>query len=289
MFNYKTNTVNAETDEVKGENNVSYNVLVVDDTSFMRKMASDYLKQHGHTVIGEAVNGMDSIKKYQELKPELVLMDLNMPEMSGIEAIKEILKIDSEAAILVCSASNQQEEIFDALEAGAKGYLTKPFNSDNLKEAILKYAETQKNEQQETDSLDSLVSPEPNSHAEEAVSTNIELSDEEETPIITNEAAEETTNNIDHNHADKKEDVKVNQLTTNKEKRVNFVTSYMCRWNEKINDETTNYSVICSEDEDKILVEMNDSNHEKQVIQFTFDGFRQLNEWLESHLGNSAS
>jgi len=259
---------------------MSYKILVVDDTSFMRRMASDFLKKHGHTVIGEAVNGMEGIQKYKELQPDIVLMDLNMPEMSGIEAIKEILKINPEAAILVCSASNQQEEIFDALDAGAKGYLTKPFKSDHLKDAILKYAETQNIEKKST-TIPAL--PEPGSPIEEEL-----MIDAQEITIMENEENEideESAKEVKHDI--QKDDTEVERLNLNKEKRANFVTSYMCRWNEEINDETTNYSVICSENEDKILIEMNDNNHEKQVIQFTFDGFRQLNEWLESHLGNN--
>lgn len=102
-----------------------YKMLVVDDTAFMRKMAADCLKQHGHTVIGEAVNGKEGIQKYKELSPDIVMMDLMMPEMNGIDAIKEILALNPEAVILVCSVSNQQKQILDAMEAGAKCYLTK--------------------------------------------------------------------------------------------------------------------------------------------------------------------
>ena len=235
---------------------MSYKILVVDDTSFMRKMAADCLKQYGHIVIGEAVNGREGIQKYKELQPDIVMMDLNMPEMSGIEAIKEILQINPEAIILVCSASNQQDEIDDALEAGARGYLSKPFNSDHLNDAILKYAEPRMQDQESTKSH---VSLEPETSAEEALAINTQ------------------------NHNAKE----VDRLNSNKENRAKFVTSYMCNWIEEINDEATNYSVICSEKEDEILIEMNDHNHEKQVIRFTFDSFRQLNEWLENHLGNN--
>jgi DNA-binding NarL/FixJ family response regulator len=248
---------------------MSYKILVVDDTSFMRKMATDSLRQFGHIVIGEAVNGKDGIQKYIELKPDIVIMDLNMPEMSGIEAIKEILQINPEAAILVCSASNQQDEINDALEAGARGYLSKPFNSDHLNDAILKYAEPLMQDQESTMNYGSL---EPETGTEEVLAANAQKI----TIMENEESAMELTHNVKE----------VDRLNSNKDNRAKFVTSYMCNWIEEINDEATNYSVICSEKEDKILIEMNDDNHEKQVIRFTFNSFRQLNEWLENHLGN---
>ncbi|MEX2462576.1 MAG: response regulator [Paenibacillaceae bacterium] len=249
---------------------MSYKILVVDDTSFMRKMAADCLKQYGHIVIGEAINGRDGIQKYKELQPDIVMMDLNMPEMSGIEAIKEILQINPEAIILVCSASNQQDEIEDALEAGARGYLSKPFNSDHLNDAILKYAEPRMQDQESTKSH---VSLEPETSTEEALAIN--------TQKITIMENGESAMEVNHNAKE------VDRLNSNKENRAKFVTSYMCNWIEEINDEATIYSVICSEKEDKILIEMDDDNHEKQVIRFTFDSFRQLNEWLENHLGNN--
>jgi DNA-binding NarL/FixJ family response regulator len=255
--------------ETKEGYHMSYKILVVDDTSFMRKMAADCLTQFGHIVIGEAVNGKDGIQKYKELKPDIVIMDLNMPEMSGIEAIKEILQINPEAAILVCSASNQQDEINDALEAGARGYLSKPFNSDHLNDAILKYAEPLMQDQESTMNH---VSLEPETGTEEVLPVNAQK--------ITIMENEESAMEVNHNAKE------VDRLNSNKENRANFVTSYMCNWIEEINDETTNYSVICSEKEDKILIEMNDDNHDKQVIRFTFNSFRQLNEWLENHLGN---
>jgi DNA-binding NarL/FixJ family response regulator len=248
---------------------MSYKILVVDDTSFMRKMATDCLRQFGHIVIGEAVNGKDGIQKYKELKPDIVIMDLNMPEMSGIEAIKEILQINPEAAILVCSASNQQDEINDALEAGARGYLSKPFNSDHLNDAILKYAEPLMQDQESTMNH---VSLEPETGTEEVLPVNAQK--------ITIMENEESAMEVNHNAKE------VDRLNSNKENRANFVTSYMCNWIEENNDEATNYSVICSEKEDKILIEMKDDNHDKQVIRFTFNSFRQLNEWLENHLGN---
>ncbi len=229
---------------------MAYRILIVDDTAFMRKMAADCLIQHGHTVIGEAVNGRDGIEKYKELQPDIVMMDLNMPEMNGIEAIKEILHFNPLAIILVCSASNEQEHISDALKAGAKGYLTKPFNSERLIEVIRKYAHPH---------LEALETIDP--LPEELI-----------------RGAEEPVQPPASNHEEE-----VKPLKSNKMNRTNFVTSYLCNWHEEINGETSHYSVICSEKEDKILIEMNDSRNEKQAVQLTFDGFRQLHDWLESH------
>ncbi|MEX1031147.1 MAG: response regulator [Paenibacillaceae bacterium] len=227
---------------------MSYTILVVDDTSFMRKMATDCLKQHGHTVIGEAINGRDGIEKYKKLRPDIVLMDLNMPEMNGIDATIEILRINPQAVLLVCSTSNQQENITEAIAVGAKGYLTKPFDAERLNEVIREYAEPHLQ----------LIQ-----HSENEI---IEIIEEiEEIQVI---EAEESP-----------------MKPENKGNRTNFVTSYLCNWNEEINGATTSYSVICSEKEDKILIEMNDSNQVKQTIQFTFDGFHQLHDWLENHLG----
>jgi CheY-like chemotaxis protein len=249
----------------QGGLSMSYNILVVDDTAFMRKMAADCLKQHGHTVIGEAVNGKEGIQKYQELSPDIVMMDLMMPEMNGIEAIKEILQINADAVILVCSASNQQEQIFDALEAGAKGYLTKPFVSDKMNEVIKKYAEP------------FLAKP-----AEVAeVAEKVELKESKENTAEPSEVAssDKQTKSVQEDAI--KPTNEVNVMKPNKGNLSNFVTSYMCNWHEEINDETANFSVICSEKEDKIVIEVTGSNLEKQVIQFTFDGFRQLNAWLD--------
>ena len=95
-------------------------VLVVDDAAFMRMMIKDILKKGGFEVVGEAEDGVKAVEKYKELKPDLVTMDITMPEMDGITAVKEIKKIDENALIIMCSAMGQQAMVIDAIQAGAR-------------------------------------------------------------------------------------------------------------------------------------------------------------------------
>lgn len=118
---------------------MSFHILVVDDTKFMRKMLTDILKQYGHVVVGEAENGRQAVQKYEELRPDIVLMDITMPEMDGIEAMKEIRRINASAVVLICSAMSQQDLISDALKAGANGYVMKPFKPNRVNEIVRKY------------------------------------------------------------------------------------------------------------------------------------------------------
>jgi two-component system chemotaxis response regulator CheY len=113
-------------------------VLVVDDAIFMRKMISDILEGSGMEVAGEAENGSDAVEKYNELKPDLVTMDIIMPEMNGIEAVKKIVSLDPKAKIVMCSALGQQALVQDALTAGAEDFLIKPFNPSRVVEVIEK-------------------------------------------------------------------------------------------------------------------------------------------------------
>ena len=113
-------------------------VLVVDDAAFMRMMIKDILKKGGYEVVGEAEDGLKSIEKYKELKPDLVTMDITMPEMDGITAVKEIKKIDENALIIMCSAMGQQAMVIDAIQAGAKDFVVKPFQPDRVLEAVRK-------------------------------------------------------------------------------------------------------------------------------------------------------
>lgn len=117
---------------------MSHTILVVDDTKFMRKMLTDMLKQFGYEVVGEADNGRQAVQKYRELHPDVVMMDITMPEMDGIEAMREIRKIDPRSVILICSAMSQQDLISDALKAGANGYVMKPFKPNRVNEVIKK-------------------------------------------------------------------------------------------------------------------------------------------------------
>ena len=113
-------------------------VLVVDDAIFMRKMISDILEGNGMEVVGEADTGALAVQKYKELKPDLVTMDIIMPEMNGIDAVRQIISSDSQARIVMCSALGQQALVQDALTAGAKDFLIKPFNPSRVIEVISK-------------------------------------------------------------------------------------------------------------------------------------------------------
>jgi two-component system, chemotaxis family, chemotaxis protein CheY len=114
----------------------SSTVLVCDDAVFMRTMVSDILSQAGFTVIGEAENGRQAVEKYQQLKPDLVPMDIIMPEMGGIEAVKKITQLDPGARILMCSAMGQQALVQEALQAGARDFVVKPFQPSRVLEAV---------------------------------------------------------------------------------------------------------------------------------------------------------
>ena len=114
------------------------NILVCDDAAFMRMMIKDILTKNGYTVVGEAENGLKAVEKYQEVKPDLVLMDITMPEMDGIQALKKIKSIDSSAAIIMCSAMGQQAMVIESIQSGAKDFIVKPFQADRVLEAVRK-------------------------------------------------------------------------------------------------------------------------------------------------------
>lgn len=113
-------------------------VLVVDDAAFMRMMIKDILTKNGHEVVAEAADGREAIEKYKETQPDVVTMDITMPEMDGITALKEIKKIDSNAKVIMCSAMGQKAMVIDAIQAGAKDFVVKPFQADRVIEAINK-------------------------------------------------------------------------------------------------------------------------------------------------------
>ncbi|MFH5183180.1 response regulator [Paenibacillus sp. TAB 01] len=113
-------------------------ILIVDDAAFMRMMIRDILSKNGYEVCGEANDGAQAIEKYKELKPDLTTMDITMPEMDGIAALKEIKKIDPNAKVIMCSAMGQQAMVIDAIQAGAKDFIVKPFQADRVIEAIKK-------------------------------------------------------------------------------------------------------------------------------------------------------
>jgi len=101
-------------------------------------MIKDILKKGGYEVVGEAEDGVKAVEKYKELKPDLVTMDITMPEMDGITAVKEIRKFDPNAVIIMCSAMGQQAMVIDAIQAGAKDFVVKPFQPDRVLEAVKK-------------------------------------------------------------------------------------------------------------------------------------------------------
>ena len=113
-------------------------VLIVDDAAFMRLMLKDVLVKNGFEVVGEAENGSKAIAQYKELKPDLVTLDITMPEMDGITAAKEIMKLDSSACIVMCSAMGQQGMVIEAIQAGAKDFIVKPFQPDRVVAAVKK-------------------------------------------------------------------------------------------------------------------------------------------------------
>lgn len=113
-------------------------ILIVDDAAFMRMMIKDILSKNGYEIVGEAENGRVALEKYQELRPELTTMDITMPEMDGISAVKEIRKVDAKANIIMCSAMGQQAMVIDAIQAGAKDFIVKPFQPDRVLEAVRK-------------------------------------------------------------------------------------------------------------------------------------------------------
>ncbi|GAE24265.1 chemotaxis regulator [Halalkalibacter wakoensis JCM 9140] len=117
---------------------MSARVLIVDDAAFMRMMIKDILSKNGFDVVGEANDGAEAVEKFKELSPDLVTMDITMPEMDGITALKEIKAIDPSAKIIMCSAMGQQAMVIDAIQAGAKDFIVKPFQADRVVEAIQK-------------------------------------------------------------------------------------------------------------------------------------------------------
>ena len=113
-------------------------ILIVDDAAFMRMMIRDVLTKNGFEIVGEAENGQKAIEKYKELTPELVIMDITMPEVDGIQAVKEIKKMDPNAKVIMCSAMGQQAMVIEAIQAGAKDFIVKPFQADRVVEAVKK-------------------------------------------------------------------------------------------------------------------------------------------------------
>ena len=113
-------------------------ILICDDAAFMRMMLKDILVKEGYEVVGEAVNGADGVEKYGSLKPDLVTMDITMPEMDGIQALKKIKELDGGANVIMCSAMGQQAMVIEAIQSGAKDFIVKPFQAERVLEAVKK-------------------------------------------------------------------------------------------------------------------------------------------------------
>ena len=108
------------------------NILICDDAAFMRMMIKDILTKNGYNVVGEAENGVKAIEAYSECNPDLVLMDITMPEMDGIGALKAIKEKDPNACVIMCSAMGQQAMVIESIQAGAKDFIVKPFQPDRV-------------------------------------------------------------------------------------------------------------------------------------------------------------
>ncbi len=119
-------------------------ILIADDAIFMRMMIKDILTKNGYEIVGEAGTGTEAVLKYQQLKPDLVTMDIVMPEMGGIEAVKSIIKIDPNANILMCSAMGQKALVIEAIQAGAKDFVVKPFQPSRVLEAVARILQEKK-------------------------------------------------------------------------------------------------------------------------------------------------
>jgi two-component system chemotaxis response regulator CheY len=113
-------------------------VLVVDDAAFMRKMVSDALTGGGHEIVGEAANGLEAVQRFQELRPDIMTLDITMPEKDGLSALKEIIAVDPGAKVVMCSALGQESKVLESIKLGAKDFVVKPFQADRVLSAISK-------------------------------------------------------------------------------------------------------------------------------------------------------
>ncbi len=111
-------------------------ILIVDDAKFMRMTLSNILKKANHEIVGEGENGREAVELYQMLKPDIVTLDITMPVMNGIEAVKAIKQVDENAKIIMCSAMGQQKMVVEAIEAGAIDFIVKPFEESRVIEAV---------------------------------------------------------------------------------------------------------------------------------------------------------
>jgi two-component system chemotaxis response regulator CheY len=111
-------------------------ILLVDDAAFMRKVIKDTLSKSGYTELFEAVDGADAVEKFDEIKPDLVIMDITMPNMDGLEALKTIRAKDPNANVVMCSAMGQETMVIDAVRSGAKDFIVKPFKAERVLKTV---------------------------------------------------------------------------------------------------------------------------------------------------------
>jgi two-component system chemotaxis response regulator CheY len=111
-------------------------VLVVDDAAFMRKLVTDVVTGGGHEVVGQAGTGFEAVERYQELRPDVTTLDITMPEKDGITALKEIIAVDPDAKVVMCSALGQDSKVMESIKLGAKDFIVKPFEPDRVLSAI---------------------------------------------------------------------------------------------------------------------------------------------------------
>jgi len=116
-------------------------VLIADDASFMRQMIRDIIEPEGFEVVGEASDGVEVIEKFKELHPDMVMMDIVMPKRSGIDSVKGIIAMDPTARVVMCSALGQESLVMEAIEAGAKDFIVKPFKPEAVVSALKKALE----------------------------------------------------------------------------------------------------------------------------------------------------
>lgn len=117
---------------------MSKRILIVDDAIFMRMKLKDILEKNGFEVVGEAQNGKEAIEKYKAEKPDLVTMDITMPEMDGVAALRGIMDIDSSAKVIMCSAMGQQSMVMEAIQSGALDFIVKPFDNERVIKSLNK-------------------------------------------------------------------------------------------------------------------------------------------------------
>ncbi len=117
---------------------VSKRILVVDDAAFMRMMIKDILVKNSYEIAGEASDGLMAIEKYMESRPDVVLLDITMPNMNGLETLNELKKIDPNAKVIMCSAMGQESMVIDAIKSGASDFIVKPFQGERIIKAVQK-------------------------------------------------------------------------------------------------------------------------------------------------------